>query len=241
MIPTTYPVWEQPVAWLFGYVDTDSPGYRKLAVDGTTVTLTPGYYAFPSLVFEVENALSAVDWYADFAGSGVTGQVELGGSVATVTAVDRLAWLLGFDLEVGEVLGVGDLFQARAPSPAAVPLQHCVWSVVDREAERELQLDRFGRGHGYVYGAADVWRFSIRVDQAGYDALRTGWVLAGRVIVSPFTPAQHKVGAAVAWSADTPTGYVTGRVLGLEPGGRWRDNTAGRRLWEGSLLVEVTS
>ncbi|MFO0749127.1 MAG: hypothetical protein U1F43_26215 [Myxococcota bacterium] len=76
------------------------------------------------------------------------------------------------------------------PSPAAIPLLSCEASRVDRSQEREFKLDRFGRGHGFIFGNADLWRFHLVLEAPAKASLETGWCLSAESWSrhSPSTP-----------------------------------------------------
>ena len=40
--------WPDPKGWLYGFIDTSVPGYRKVDNNGTALQLADGYYSFPA-------------------------------------------------------------------------------------------------------------------------------------------------------------------------------------------------
>lgn len=229
--PTVYPTWTAPIGWLYGRVITADPGYRQVQVGVTVRTVASGAYWWHEFVTALNATLATAGWAA---AADAQGRVTLSGSSAVITWPDRAGWLCGFDSEPADAEVAAASLTSRAVSPAALPLYSAVRRAVGRDQERQLKLNRHGRGHGYVFGAADIWRWTVRLHRTGLEALESGWCKSGRVLVSPYTVAQHQAGSAVAWTAAASFGYVEGKVLGLD-GGRWLD--AARQLYEVDLIM----
>lgn len=204
------------VGWLYGYIDATVPGYRKwLGISATYSSYfqlnTKGF--FPDI-------LAAIN-----AENGFVFDVDTDGRVKCTSHLfidgrncvwqDRLGWLLGFDCEPQFDSGLWSSLKAPLISPACIPLFSRTFEKIDRERERSLVIDRFGRPHGYVFGKADLWRWNVRMHRTGLAAFKTGWCQRGPVMLSPYTFAQHQVGPT-AWSPSTPGGYLKCRVIGTE-------------------------
>ena len=160
-----------------------------------------------------------------------------GGAAAVVTWPDRLGALLGFDAEPGDAEPSATSLTPRAVSPCCLPLQSIERELVTREQQRSLVIDRFGRGLGSVFGDAEVWRLAVKMDKPTFLALRNGWAVSGcPVTVSGFTLAEHIAATAYAYDSDHAGGYHAGRIIGVE-GGSWPDLTAGRTLYETTLIL----
>lgn len=236
-----YPTPLPAVSWIYGCVRTYGqgvpvPGYRSIKIGSTTYTIGTGG-AEPFWAWQWMLAL-------DTAITGPQG-LSLSGASWSITSpyptyvewVDRSGWLLGFDAEPGDQEPVAFTFAPRTASPIVVPLTSCDRpSLVTRDAQRSLKMTRFGRGLGWTYGAADVYRCAVRVDRAGFEALDSGWVTSGQpVIVSRFDLETHALGSAIAFSPSEPTGYLEGVILGSE-GGLW---DKGELFFETTLLIAV--
>lgn len=234
---------EAAVGWLYGQVLADSinVGYRSLVLSGSTrsVTVTGPVDAW-SFLSALDAAIAPSNWDVNVNGSEIwLGRV---GVSRTVTWLDRLGWLLGYDTEPGEVEAATEALYPRQPSPIAVPLLSCSREDLTREQARQLDLDRFGRGFGNGFGDAELRRFRVQLDRPGFEALRAGWCLTGGVVtLSPYTLAQHLAGTVTAFSESSPVGYHRGRIVGVE-GGDWIDAEGPHRLYETTLVLaaEVT-
>ena len=221
-------------AWLYSWVDTDVVGYRQITIDAgpfeTLLTVPAGYYRWPDYIDAIDNELSSED--PGYSCSGLAdGRVEVVGS-SIIEWPDRLGWLLGFESEPGTNEGADSTVTSRAVAPGAIPLLSANWSAIDRKTENKIMVDRHLRGHGYAYGSADVWRWSVVMHVSALAALRAGWCLSGKVTVATEAPADF--GSATAWSKTNPGGYVDGMILGVE-GGEFIDAT--RTAWACRLLI----
>ena len=195
------------IGWLYGGFGRQ--GYRRVRV-GASTTLLTWQQDFPAGL-GVLDAATPWTWSV-----GADGRVQLAGATDELVWLDRLGWSLGFDREGMQSEGSVTTLTARELSPACIPLFARTYEAIDRERERQLVIDRFGRGHGYVFGKVDLWRWQLRMHRTGLAAWRTRWCARGPLMISPNTVAQHRAGTAIAWSPSTPGGYVRGRVLGTE-------------------------
>lgn len=230
-----YPSWPAGTAWLYTWVDTDSPGYRKMETSAGTLTIPAGHHAWWDLIDELDTLVQAATTGGVSVESDGTVDCDLAGD--TYAGGDRLPWLLGFDRgpETG-VTSVGSNPRSVVPPPGGLPLMEASWERIDRRKEEQLTVDRHLRGHGYVWGAADVWRIRLMVHREVWRQLRTRWATGGKVTVSRDTVAAHQAGTPTAWSGSNPTGYLTGHALGVEAGG-WVDQA--ETWWRGTLLLTV--
>lgn len=225
-----------PQAWIYSWVDTGSPGYRKVNVAGSAVTVSDGYRRWPDYIAQIHGTLAAVNptWYC---AANDTGGVRLSGS-ATIAWTDRLGWLLGMGAEPGADAGAATFADSVEVAPGAVPLLAASWEAIDRQAEEKLLVDRHLRGHGYVYGGADLWRWRVLVHVSALSSFKAGFCLAGKVTISSYPPSSF--GSDSAWSKSNPDGYVDGYVVGVS-GGQWLDDT--RTVWAAEVVMarEVTT
>lgn len=235
---TAYPTWLPGVAylhakWHFYYGKDYAIGDTPQVASWDT-----GTWWWPWELQDTVDAPTVTDWVFNVIGEG---QFQFTGPTPqTLTATDRWLHALGFDAEPGEVLPASDDHRSRCPSPLCVPLQSCEPERVDIESERALKLGRVQRGHGRIYGGAEVWRFHLVLDPPALRALRVGYATTGRVCVSPWDAAEHYNGDAVPWdpppTPDGLKGYIEGQVIGLEEGGSWIDPTV-RNFYRCSLLI----
>ncbi len=221
--------WPTPSAYLWAWPSSDLGGTRTVRVGATTVTVASGYQAWPDFIDALDTALGAVSWAATH---DSLGRVVLSGPSSALTWVDRLGWLIGMDREPATGEGAATSMTSRVPPPGALPLLGATWDEVDVQRERRLELDRYQRGHGYVWGGARVWRWRLVMHHTAVAQLQTGWCVRGKVTLSPVDAASY--GAATAWSGADPDGYLEGHVIGLE-GIDWQGPT--RELATVRLLV----
>jgi hypothetical protein len=201
-LPASFYVAAKPArAWLYGYVRTDHPGYRRITIGGTPFVVTSGTYRFDALVAQIQTDV----------GGAATITHESPGYVQTsgvVTFPDRLGWVCGF----------GDAAYDDHPAPfippAGIPLYGAQWDAVDVEREREIIQDRSRRQGGYVFGAARVWRWTLTMHRYALEALLTGWCLRGQITIIG-------AGVGVTMGATEPGGAFTGHALGLDGGPAW--------------------
>ena len=207
-------------AFLYGYVDTDPAGYRKISVGGSVKTVAAGYYRWDAYVTAINAALSGSGWVL---GSLATGQNWLRKASGTEAVVwpDRLGWVCGFEQPPEAAEGTVGSVYSRAVSPAAIPLMGATWESVEIKKERQFMVDRSQRGHGYVFGTSRVWRWKLVMTRQSLAALKTGWCLSGKVVISAADPTG--LGSDTAWSASNTDGYLEGVPVGVESV-TWIDN-----------------
>ena len=217
--------WPEPRGWLYGFIDTTVPGYRKLNNNGTDLTVASGYHSFPAYVTQV-NALSGVAASVDS-----IGRVTITGA-APITWTDRLGWMLGFDVKPGDNAGSNTSRTSDRPPPAGIPLMSVSWSRIDRAVESTITVDRKQRGHGYLFGDNDLFRFKVLLHVQSLRSFREGCCLSGKVVISTQSPTNFA--SDTAWSTSNTDGYIEGYVIGVERG-RWVDST--QTLWQAELIV----
>lgn len=219
-----------PQAWLYSWVDTDAVGYRRATIAGTAMTVAAGFYRWPEYLSAIDSAASAIDAAYGCTPNG-TGGVRFDGA-ATIEWPDRMGWILGMGGEPGSDEGSASTVYSRIVAPGAVPLLSATWDIIDRKSESRLMVDRHMRGHGYLYGGADVFRWRILVHTSALESFRSGFCLSGKVTMAATAPGAWA--GATAWSKSNPGGYLDGYVLGVT-GGKWLDPT--RTIWEASILI----
>lgn len=202
----TAPFGYTPSAFLDGYVDTSIPGYRSLSIGGTVYTVASGFYLWSDWISALNTAIAPASWSASVSAEG---RVTLAGSSAALVFPDRAGFLLGFGVEPTHDSGTVSSAIGTLVAPAHIPLLGATWESVDMKRERVLEIDRAARGHGYVWGGARVWRWTLTVTRSDLAAINSGWVASGRVRINP-------VGASSAISAAEPGGYLDGWVMGIE-------------------------
>jgi hypothetical protein len=203
---------QQPARWssrpatgfIYSWVRTDHPGYRRLSVGGVPFILPSGTYRFDELITAIDAAMPGTCTMAS------NGRVSF--ATAGLGFPDRLGWLLGFGRE-GGTSEVTALHDAPFVAPGCIPLQSITWERVTVEREREIVTDRSRRQGGYVFGAARLWIWTVGMTRHAFDALSTGWCLRSKVTVA---------GASLtAISSAVPGGALTGHVLGLDGSPTW--------------------
>ena len=150
--------------FLFSYVDTNVPGFRYLKFGSTYKTVPAGYYDFRSYITALNTQLSAVSLGASF--STTTGLVTLvsGGGSEDLTFQDRTGMYLGFEAPATVVLpGDGASHTSRIAPPGCLHLIGAIWESIDVERERYLETTRLGRGYGWVWGGAKLWRWRLQI------------------------------------------------------------------------------
>lgn len=231
--------WPTPSAWIYGFVDTSVPGYREMSLGSSTYDyqITDGYRSFPAFIDQLNTQLSS-----DY-GANATATTDSLGRVIITDAVggvldwtDRLGWLLGFDVTAGDTAGVAAgpalTLTSDRPPPAAIPLMSVSWSSIDRAIETTVAVDRYQRGHGYVFGDNELVRFKVLLHVQALRSLRDRWCLAGQVIISAKSPSAFSTDSP--WSTTNTGGYIQGYVVGME-GGKWVDDT--RTLWSTRIIL----
>tara|TARA_R100000995_G_scaffold33194_2_gene14940 strand:+ start:776 stop:1474 length:699 start_codon:yes stop_codon:yes gene_type:complete len=208
-----------PTAFLYGYVDTDAPGYRQVSLGGSVKTVAAGYYRWDAFITAINAAITSAGWAIVSTSTGLTTLTKASGTAAVVWP-DRMGWLLGYDQPPNAAEGTVAAVQGRTVAPGAIPLIGATWDSVEIQKERQFVVDRSQRGHGYVFGTSRVWRWRLVMSEHALEALRSGWCLSGKVVVSAKDPTQ--LGADSPWSTSNTDGYVEGVPVGVE-GVRWLD------------------
>lgn len=241
---TTYPAGLHAAAWIYASSHQGTsgvwqpPGYRQIQMGSTTRTLTGAGYGQPMWPWELLDALDTAitpdGWSVAISGDSF----ELSGPSLSVSWPDRLGWLLGFDAEPGDLEPAATVLTPRAASPMIVPLVSCARPEGETiESEVSARADRFGRGHGWAYGAARLVRLEVALDRRGFEALDTGWAISGGpVIVSSADLAAHAAGTPLPRSASQPSGYIRARIL-REEGGRWTDERGAKQFYRTTLIL----
>ena len=222
----------KPTSWLVGWVDTDSPGYRKVQINAGTYTVAAQYQRFPGLLADINTAVAVAGWSITLNNKG---QVRFTGSSATITWTDRLGWLLGMATDPADSPGATTSESSLVPPPGCIPLLSASWESVERMPEEQLIADRWQRSHGYVWGAAEVWRWRLRMVESAAHSLMQGHCLAGKITLTGVQPTESW--SDTAYSSSAPTGYLDGYVVGLEDS-QWIGPS--REVFECTLLVAAT-
>ena len=200
-------------AFIYGYVDTDHAGYRKITLGGSTYTVAAGYYRWDAYITAINTAISASGWALVSGTDGVSTLTKASGTAA-IAWPDRLGWLLGYEVEPAATEhGTGSLV-GRGVAPGAIPLLGATWEDVQITKESQFLVDRSRRGHGYVFGTSRIWRWTLVMTSAALQALRTGWCLNGKIVISAATPAG--LGSDPAWTTSATGGHLEGVPVGLE-------------------------
>lgn len=220
-----------PGAFLYGYVQSLTPGYRSITISGTDYTVaatSASGSVFPDYVAALNTAISAAGWSASIASSGA---VQLGGPSSAVSFSDSLGLLLGLPIPPGESAGTVTGLQSSTPALACLPLYGATWDEVDIRRSVQYETTRMARTHGYVYGGTRVYRWRLVMDKHALTALKKGWCIRSQVRVQGMgdsgTPAS-------AISSANPSGYVDGYPLGIESVS-WLDGV--QEVAEVSMLV----
>lgn len=213
VVPVKVPAasWTTAQGWLYSWVRTDHPGYRLLSSDGRLLTVASGTYRWDDFIVAINTAATAVGGTFD---KHRTGYITFGCGT-TIVWPDRLGWLLGLGVEAGG--STSGSAQSPYVPPGGIPLLGATWDRVRVEREREIITDRSRRFGGYVFGAARLWSCRLSMTRYGYDALRTGWCLRGKVTIAG--------SSTTAMAAAVPGGALTGYVLGLEGAPAWSGPT----------------
>ena len=151
------------MGYLFSYMDTNIPGFRKFTVGATVCTVASGYHDFRAYVTAVNTALSGTNWTCSFSTS--TGLVTLDGTsaISPLTFNDRAGIYLGLGMDATNSLGGGQSYQSSSHPPGCTHLYGAIWESVDIKRERVLETTRIGRGYGYVWGGAKLWRWKLQI------------------------------------------------------------------------------
>lgn len=204
--------WPTPRAWLFGWVDTDSPGYRKIDVSGGVATVAAGYYRWPAYITALDTALGAEAWAAI---SDAFGRVYLAGTSDTLTWTDRAGWLCGMFAEPTQTTpSAVTNITSIMPPPASIPLIGATWDEVAVDSERAVSYDRNAQGWGYTFGSARVWRWTLTMHRTSAESFRQGWMRSGKVTLSSYAPADF--GLSSAWTVSNTDGHLDAHVVRVE-------------------------
>ena len=233
---TAYPEWLPGTNWLYGYYSFKYGG--SLQIGANPVTDCDVGHAEKTLaeIVGVINAIPLPGGWLCAVSDASLGRLRLYGGAETLTATDRLLAAMGYDMECGEVQAASTSHVARCVSPLAIPVQDLSFEKVEAARDRPFKFDSFRRGHGDPYGRADIYRFTAILDAPAVKALRVGYCMGGRLMVSPYTLSQHIAGTVQAW-APGDTGYFDGQLLGIESGA-WLDPTT-RQFYRLSFLLAV--
>lgn len=202
VVPRVPLSWPLAKGWIYSYVRTDHPGYRRLAPGGAPMVIASGTYRWDLFVAEL---------VAQLIPRGGGGGIDGGGGVfldtvsATCVWPDRLGWLLGFGVEAGATT-TGEPQSLFVP-PGGIPLMGVSWDEVTIEREREQIVDAARRHAGYVFGGARLWRCGVQMSGWAYEALAQRWCLRGQVTLL--------ASSLTAMSASVSDGALTGSILGL--------------------------
>ena len=227
-IPTSWPTAH---GWLYSWVQTEAPGYRKVDLNGTVYTATASHLRWDLYLADLSALLTAAP-EAWAVAQDSTGKVTLGGDAADLTWTDRAGWLMGFGREAGSGESAITQTVSRYVPPGGIPCLGVTWDAIDIERDRELVLDRSRRQQGYAFGGCRVWRVRATMTRYALEALNTGWCLRGKIT------ALGSNAAAIA--PGEPTGALTGYVLGLESVG-WLDPDGQQSTAVVTLLVATTT
>lgn len=195
-------------AWLLGYVDTSNPGYRSVGLESSAYLLPPAYSRFDAYIAAINYVgLSNVgDDVAVWRASG-KGQFTSGEESAVMdSSPDRLGWVIGCGVEAG----FAGVLVPRFIPPAGIPLIGATWDRVEIDADRRKIADMYRRNQGYVWGAARLFTCRLYMHRYSFEALSTGWCMAGKVTLGGATKLDDP------WSLADPKGAVTGYVVGVE-------------------------
>lgn len=205
-----------PEAWLYAYIQTSAPGYRKVSIGGTTYTIAntgDSGVLWPDFIDSLDTAINASGWSAEILASGA---VRLSGPSAAVTWIDRLGALLGMAADPQTALGTITSATSSVVPYGGIPLYGATWKTVDISRSVEYEVSRVARTHGYVYGGARLWIWSLTMDRHALDAVRRGFVMRRRIRIT---------GAGVSADIDNnnPDGGLTAWPLGIKSV-RWLDD-----------------
>lgn len=223
-VPPTAPLtWPAADGWIWSWVRTDHPGYRRLGLRSSALTrlqLTSGTYRWDELVAELQARLETIGWGAYLENTGAIVLYADTGEDSVLEYPDRLGWLLGLGREAGtaELGGVASGWRSRFVPPGGIPCVALDWTEVEVSHESELALDRSRRQGGYIWGAARIWRAPVVLTRWAYEALATRWCLRGQVTL--WSPR----GSSAAMSGANPGGTLTGTILGFEGPPTWKDD-----------------
>ena len=228
-----------PNGFLFCHVDTNVPGFRSFSAGGSSSTVAAGYFDFQTYITAVNSALVSLGWSCSF--DTTTGLVTFsaGAGASNLQSNDRATHITGMLGNAGDAL-----FAAYAPHVSRLPPPGCLWLTgatwesVDIARERVLETTRHGRGFGYIWGGAKVWRWKLQIHPKSIIASNDGTFTTQQPLLSSFvTKGKVKLwmGNNNAISETESGGYLIGHVIGLDSINKV--SSAGYELYEASLLV----
>tara|TARA_R100000278_G_scaffold119544_2_gene101067 strand:- start:2247 stop:2948 length:702 start_codon:yes stop_codon:yes gene_type:complete len=204
-----------PQAFLYGYVQTLTAGYRQITIGGTTYTVAATAAdgsVFPDFITALNTAISGSGWGAAINSNG---SVTLSGSAAAVSFPDSLGLLLGLPYPPGNSAGTVTSLTSSSVAAPCLPLYGATWTEIEIERTVEYEVTRFARTHGYVYGGARVYSWELVMDRDTLQALRFGWCSRTRIrIEGKATGATGTASNAI--SSSNPAGYLDGYPLGIQ-------------------------
>lgn len=228
--------------FLFSYIDTNVPGFRYLKVGSTYVTVPPGYYDFRSYITALDGVLDAVGWSVSF--STTTGLVTLVSDSGSdlLTIYDRTAIYLGLGAPAPSVFpGDGFSVTSSGAPPGCLHLMGATWEKIDVERERVLETTRIGRGYGYVWGGARLWRWKLHISPSSIQSSAgdaASLYSTSKPILSNFV----SKGKVQIWMGDDDAithtesgGKLDGYVVGLD--GIRSSSSFGYTSYEASLVI----
>lgn len=224
--PPSVPLfWGTAEGYIYSWVRTDHPGYRRVFFAGTPYQIPAGTYRWDDFIVAADAAWSSAMSVA----LAPDGRVQMASNAPTVpTMWDRVGWLFGLGLEAGVYAYDGD-FTSHFVPPGGIPLEGIDWSSIELVRESELQIDASHRPGGYTYGAARLYRCPVVMTRWAWEALRTGWCFKTKItLISTRGSSSPLTGA-------NPTGTITGKLLGLEGEPTWRDPTT--QMFVNAVLV----
>jgi len=199
------------MSWLLGWHYGSVPGYTEIKINSDQYSQGPGYLSMPAMVADLHSQMSG-DGHSIAIGADGRVTVTAGASPITVTWADRLGWLLGFGTEPAQTTTSATASVTGAVSPGIIPLYGAQWDGIALRQEVDLRSDRQLRGHGYAWGTAAIWNFTLTMSADAVAALQSGWCARGKITISPTLTLGN------AWDATTdPGGYIDGHVLSIGP------------------------
>mgnify|MGYP003627393279 FL=1 len=228
-----------PNGFLFCHVDTNVPGFRSLSAGATDSTVAAGYYDFESYITALNAALYSLGWTCSFSTSTGLVTYTAGGGASNLLFNDRTGHITGMQSKGGDALYAAyGPYVSSVPPPGTLWLQGATWESVNIERERVLETTRHGRGFGYIWGGAKIWRWKLQIHPKSIIPSDSGNFTTEQPLLSSFI-AKGKVklwmGNSNAISETHPGGYLTGHVIGLDS--IKRVSAAGYEMYEASLLV----
>mgnify|MGYP003132629305 CR=1 FL=1 len=212
-----------PQAFLYGYVQTETAGYRRLGVGASIYTVastgTDGA-VFPTYLTMLSAAINTTGWSATL---NANGSVTLAGPSLAVNFYDSLGLLLGMPYPPGTNAGTLTSLTSTSPSPACIPLYGAEWTEIEIKRSVKYEVSRFARTHGYIYGGARLYTWRMVMNREALNAVRFGWVLRTKIrIQGAGSGGTGSTGSAIGSS--NPSGYLDGYPLGIQSV-EWIDST----------------